>query len=130
MFMHELCLAAVHLRQSWVEPRRPRPLRSRPVFMRMQLACLDISPCPQPQLCHQYTGDTTVRCLARFRVRFRLRGFFQMEPSLMPLYHAVIPGNIGTDHVGLTVPNVQQAADFLIDVFGCKVRVSLISLFQ
>lgn len=31
-----------------------------------------------------------------------------------------IPGNLGMDHIGLVVPNVQVVANFLIDVFGCK----------
>eukprot|EP00756_Hemistasia_phaeocysticola_P062773 Hpha_TRINITY_DN6218_c0_g1::TRINITY_DN6218_c0_g1_i2::g.23653::m.23653 len=31
-----------------------------------------------------------------------------------------IPGNIGLDHVGFTVPNVAEAAEFLIELFDCQ----------
>ena len=31
-----------------------------------------------------------------------------------------IPGNMGMDHIGVVVPNAQQAADFLIEVFDAE----------
>ena len=31
-----------------------------------------------------------------------------------------IPTNMGQDHVGLTVPSAQEAADFLINLFDCE----------
>ncbi len=31
-----------------------------------------------------------------------------------------IPGLRGTDHVGFTVPNLEQAHDFFVDVLGCE----------
>ncbi|MEJ8815266.1 VOC family protein [Variovorax ureilyticus] len=31
-----------------------------------------------------------------------------------------IPGLRGTDHVGLTVPNLQEATDFFVNVIGCE----------
>lgn len=34
--------------------------------------------------------------------------------------HTGIPTNMGLDHVGFVVPNAQQAADFLIDVFDAE----------
>ena len=33
---------------------------------------------------------------------------------------AGVPGNMGQDHMGFVVPNAQQAADFLMDVFDCE----------
>lgn len=31
-----------------------------------------------------------------------------------------LPGLRGTDHIGFTVPNLQQAVDFFVDVIGCE----------
>jgi catechol 2,3-dioxygenase-like lactoylglutathione lyase family enzyme len=31
-----------------------------------------------------------------------------------------IPGLRGTDHIGFTVPNLEQAIDFFVDVIGCE----------
>ena len=31
-----------------------------------------------------------------------------------------IPGMRGLDHLGLTVPDMEQAVDFLCDVLGCE----------
>lgn len=32
-----------------------------------------------------------------------------------------LPGLAGTDHVGFTVPDLEEATKFFVDVFGCKV---------
>jgi len=37
----------------------------------------------------------------------------------------VIPGLRGVDHVGITVPNMQQAVDFFVDVIGAEPFYSL-----
>lgn len=34
---------------------------------------------------------------------------------------AGLPGLAGADHVGITVPNLEEATRFLVDVIGCKV---------
>lgn len=31
-----------------------------------------------------------------------------------------LPGLRGTDHIGFTVPNLQEAVDFFVDVIGCE----------
>lgn len=31
-----------------------------------------------------------------------------------------IPGLVGTDHIGLTVPNLDQAIDFFCEILGCE----------
>ena len=31
-----------------------------------------------------------------------------------------LPGLRGTDHIGFTVPNLQQAVDFFVNVIGCE----------
>ncbi|MEV4530436.1 VOC family protein [Streptosporangium sp. NPDC049304] len=31
-----------------------------------------------------------------------------------------LPGLVGLDHVGLTVPDIDQATEFLVDVLGCE----------
>ncbi|KJC63642.1 glyoxylase I family protein [Agreia bicolorata] len=31
-----------------------------------------------------------------------------------------IPGNHGTDHIGFTVPDIDEAHEFLVDVLGCE----------
>jgi hypothetical protein len=33
---------------------------------------------------------------------------------------AQVPGLRGIDHVGLTVPNLQEAVDFFVTVIGCE----------
>ncbi|WP_366942709.1 VOC family protein [uncultured Roseobacter sp.] len=33
---------------------------------------------------------------------------------------AELPGMRGTQHIGITVPNVDEAVDFLVDVMGCE----------
>lgn len=33
---------------------------------------------------------------------------------------ATLPGLRGTDHIGFTVPDLQQAIDFFVDVIGCE----------
>ncbi len=33
---------------------------------------------------------------------------------------AGLPGLRGTDHIGFTVPNLQEAVDFFVDVIGCE----------
>lgn len=38
---------------------------------------------------------------------------------------AGLPGLVGLDHVGLTVPDLDQATDFLVDVLGCEYLYSL-----
>ncbi|MDB6176326.1 VOC family protein [Paracoccus sp. Z330] len=34
--------------------------------------------------------------------------------------HAELPGMRGTQHIGITVPDVDDAVDFLVDVMGCQ----------
>src|SRR3954470_5175743 len=36
-----------------------------------------------------------------------------------------LPGLAGVDHVGFTVPNLEQATRFLVDVLGCEYLYSL-----
>lgn len=36
-----------------------------------------------------------------------------------------IPGSRGIDHIGFTVPDLDQATDFLIDVLGCEFMYTL-----
>ena len=33
---------------------------------------------------------------------------------------AGMPGLRGIDHIGITVPNVEQAVDFFVNIFGCE----------
>ena len=35
-----------------------------------------------------------------------------------------VPGLRGHDHTGITVPDIKQAADFFINVLGCKEAMS------
>lgn len=37
----------------------------------------------------------------------------------VPTAHAQMPGLIGTQHIGLTVPDVDEASSFFVDVLGC-----------
>jgi catechol 2,3-dioxygenase-like lactoylglutathione lyase family enzyme len=39
-----------------------------------------------------------------------------------------IPGLRGGDHVGITVPDLAQAHEFLVDVLGCQYVYSLPSM--
>ncbi|WP_405150335.1 VOC family protein [Sphaerisporangium sp. NBC_01403] len=41
---------------------------------------------------------------------------------------AGLPGLVGLDHVGLTVPDLDQATSFLVDVLGCEYLYSLAPL--
>ena len=41
-----------------------------------------------------------------------------------------IPGLTGVDHIGFTVPDLEQAHDFLIDVVGCTFLYSLGPFFR
>ncbi|MDT0435718.1 VOC family protein [Streptomyces sp. NPDC005840] len=36
-----------------------------------------------------------------------------------------VPGLTGLDHIGLTVPDLDQARDFLVDVLGCEYMYTL-----
>src|SRR5258707_15785614 len=36
-----------------------------------------------------------------------------------------IPGMRGVEHIGLTVPNLEEATEFFVDVLGCEVVYSL-----
>ena len=35
-----------------------------------------------------------------------------------------VPGLRGHDHTGITVPDIKQAADFFVNVLGCKEAMS------
>ncbi len=37
-----------------------------------------------------------------------------------PALRGGLPGLRGTDHIGFTVPDLQQAVDFFVDVIGCE----------
>jgi catechol 2,3-dioxygenase-like lactoylglutathione lyase family enzyme len=43
----------------------------------------------------------------------------------MTLSNTGLPGLRGTDHVGFTVPNLEQAVDFFVNVIGCEVFYEL-----
>ena len=36
-----------------------------------------------------------------------------------------IPTLRGTDHIGFTVPNIQEATDFFVNIIGCDLVYSL-----
>ena len=36
-----------------------------------------------------------------------------------------LPGLVGTDHIGFTVPDLDEADDFFVDVLGCTHVYSL-----
>ena len=38
---------------------------------------------------------------------------------------AGIPGLRGTDHIGFTVPNLEEAVDFFVNVIGCEMSYEL-----
>jgi catechol 2,3-dioxygenase-like lactoylglutathione lyase family enzyme len=52
-----------------------------------------------------------------------------VKPSSQPLTesaaHNGIPGLRGTDHIGFTVPDIEQATRFFVDVIGCELIYSL-----
>ena len=39
-----------------------------------------------------------------------------------------LPGMRGVEHIGLTVPNLDEATDFFVNVLGCEVVYSLFPL--
>ena len=43
------------------------------------------------------------------------------EPSTTSGEGAGLPGLCGVDHMGITVPNMEQATAFFVDVLGCEV---------
>nr|WP_284290002.1 hypothetical protein [Angustibacter aerolatus] len=47
-------------------------------------------------------------------------GDTQRAGSSAPAARAALPGLVGLDHVGLTVPDIEQATRFLVDVLGCE----------
>ena len=38
----------------------------------------------------------------------------------MPQPNQGLPGLRGTDHIGFTVPNLEEAVDFFVNVIGCE----------
>ena len=40
--------------------------------------------------------------------------------TTMPNVFAAMPGMKGAQHLGITVPNAQEAVDFFVDVIGCE----------
>jgi catechol-2,3-dioxygenase len=38
----------------------------------------------------------------------------------IPTASAQVPGFRGIDHIGLTVPNLEEAVDFFVNVIGCE----------
>ncbi len=44
----------------------------------------------------------------------------QTKPSQLDVSPHGLPGLRGTDHLGFTVPDVDQATDFFVNVIGCK----------
>jgi len=47
------------------------------------------------------------------------------ERSADTLVQGSLPGLAGLDHVGLTVPDIEEATRFLVDVLGCEYLYSL-----
>jgi len=45
---------------------------------------------------------------------------FLVGAGQIPTAIAQVPGLRGIDHIGLTVPNLEQAVDFFVNVIGCK----------
>lgn len=39
--------------------------------------------------------------------------------------HKGLPGLAGTDHIGITVPDIEQAVEFFVDVIGCEELYSM-----
>ncbi|GAB3682812.1 VOC family protein [Angustibacter aerolatus] len=52
-------------------------------------------------------------------------GDTQRAGSSAPAARAALPGLVGLDHVGLTVPDIEQATRFLVDVLGCELLYEL-----
>ncbi|MDQ4490800.1 VOC family protein [Sinomonas sp. ASV486] len=48
-----------------------------------------------------------------------------MHESNTPAPRRGLPGITGTDHIGFTVPDIQEAHEFLVDVIGCDHVYSL-----
>ena len=42
------------------------------------------------------------------------------ETPMTTSKRAGLPGLRGVDHVGITVPNMEQATAFFVDVLGCE----------
>ncbi len=47
------------------------------------------------------------------------------DPENAPSAQTGIPGLRGTDHIGFTVPDIEQATRFFVDVIGCELIYSL-----
>jgi hypothetical protein len=45
---------------------------------------------------------------------------FLVETGQIPTASAQVPGFRGIDHIGLTVPNLEEAVDFFVNVIGCE----------
>jgi catechol 2,3-dioxygenase-like lactoylglutathione lyase family enzyme len=45
---------------------------------------------------------------------------FLLEAVQSPAASAQLPGLRGIDHIGLTVPNLEEAVDFFVNVIGCE----------
>jgi catechol 2,3-dioxygenase-like lactoylglutathione lyase family enzyme len=45
--------------------------------------------------------------------------------NVAPSIKGGIPGMRGVEHIGLTVPNLEEATEFFVDVLGCEVIYSL-----
>ena len=43
------------------------------------------------------------------------------ESTTTPGQGTALPGLRGVDHIGITVPNMEQATAFFVDVLGCEV---------
>ncbi len=45
---------------------------------------------------------------------------FLVEVGQIPSARTQVPGFRGIDHIGLTVPNLEEAVDFFVNVIGCE----------
>ena len=45
---------------------------------------------------------------------------FLVDASQIPPASAQVPSLRGIDHIGLTVPNLEEAVDFFVNVIGCE----------
>lgn len=45
--------------------------------------------------------------------------------SIVSAAQAAIPGMKGADHIGVTVPDIEQAVNFFVDVVGCEPFINL-----
>jgi len=50
-----------------------------------------------------------------------LRVTFQADKMTTALKGPTLPGMVGMHHLGFTVPNIEQATAFLVEVLGCEV---------